>query len=35
MDGFVIGNPNVQAKAFIKKGKVVRWVYAKTGIDIK
>ena len=35
MGGIVIGDPNVQAKAYIRDGKVTKWVYAKTNIEIK
>jgi len=31
----IFGVKTVQAKALIKDGKVVKWVYAKTGMEIR
>ncbi len=31
----IFGSKNVQAKAYIKDDKVVRWVYSKTGLEIR
>jgi hypothetical protein len=31
----IFGEKTVQAKALIQKGKVVKWIYAKTGMEIR
>ena len=31
----IFGEKTVQAKALIKEGKVVKWIYAKTGMEIR
>ena len=31
----IFGEKTVQAKALIKGGKVVKWIYAKTGMEIR
>ena len=31
----IFGPKTVQAKALIKGGKVVKWIYAKTGMEIR
>ena len=31
----IFGEKTVQAKALIKGGKVIKWIYAKTGMEIR
>jgi hypothetical protein len=31
----IFGPKTVQAKALIKGGKVIKWIYAKTGMEIR